>query len=149
MKNLKIEIPDGYIIDREKSTFENIVFKKIKNKLPLSVNEIPNRLYYIDNFGAVCKSVNCKTENHVSSEKRAKAFLALIQLVELRDAWNRKWKADWINESLKFCINLRDNNLVVESYVYTSHCLNFKTEELAEKFLTQFKDLIKEARELL
>ena len=28
-KTLKIEIPDGYEIDKEKSTFENIVFKKV------------------------------------------------------------------------------------------------------------------------
>lgn len=28
-KTLKIEIPKGYEIDREKSTFENIVFKKV------------------------------------------------------------------------------------------------------------------------
>lgn len=28
-KSLKIEIPKGYEIDKEKSTFENIVFKKV------------------------------------------------------------------------------------------------------------------------
>jgi hypothetical protein len=28
-KTLKIEVPDGYEIDKEKSTFENIVFKKV------------------------------------------------------------------------------------------------------------------------
>lgn len=28
MKELKIEIPDGYEIDKEKSSFEKIVFKK-------------------------------------------------------------------------------------------------------------------------
>ena len=30
-KTLKIEIPNGYEIDKEKSTFENIVFKKVDN----------------------------------------------------------------------------------------------------------------------
>ena len=30
-KTLKIEIPNGYQIDVEKSTFENIVFKKVDN----------------------------------------------------------------------------------------------------------------------
>ena len=28
MKEFKIEIPEGYEIDKEKSTFEKIVFKK-------------------------------------------------------------------------------------------------------------------------
>lgn len=30
-KTLKIEVPKGYKIDKEKSTFENIVFKKVDN----------------------------------------------------------------------------------------------------------------------
>jgi Cdc6-like AAA superfamily ATPase len=30
-KTLKIEVPNGYEIDKEKSTFENIVFKKVDN----------------------------------------------------------------------------------------------------------------------
>ena len=33
MKNLKITAPQGYEIDKDKSTFENIVFKKL-NELP-------------------------------------------------------------------------------------------------------------------
>lgn len=27
-KEIKIEVPQGYVIDKEKSTFEKIVFKK-------------------------------------------------------------------------------------------------------------------------
>jgi hypothetical protein len=33
MKTLKIEAPNGYEIDTEKSTFENIVFKEISNPM--------------------------------------------------------------------------------------------------------------------
>lgn len=32
MKNLKIEVPKGYEIDKEKSTFDNIVFKESNTK---------------------------------------------------------------------------------------------------------------------
>jgi hypothetical protein len=32
MKTLKINIPEGYEIDKEQSTFENIVFKELKNE---------------------------------------------------------------------------------------------------------------------
>ena len=37
-KEIKINIPDGYEIDKEKSTFEKIVFKKVElvNKAPSS-----------------------------------------------------------------------------------------------------------------
>ena len=31
-KEIKIEVPQGYVIDKEKSTFEKIVFKKIDNR---------------------------------------------------------------------------------------------------------------------
>lgn len=33
-KELKIEIPNGYEIDRKKSTFENIIFRKVERNLP-------------------------------------------------------------------------------------------------------------------
>jgi hypothetical protein len=33
MKQLKITPPKGYEVDKEKSTFETIIFKEIKNKL--------------------------------------------------------------------------------------------------------------------
>lgn len=39
MKELKIEVPEGYEIDKEKSTFEKIVFKKIKVELPKTWDE--------------------------------------------------------------------------------------------------------------
>ena len=32
-KKLKINIPEGYEIDKEKSTFEEIVFKKVEDPL--------------------------------------------------------------------------------------------------------------------
>ena len=39
-KEINISIPEGYEIDKEKSTFEKIVFKKIENKLPMSFDEM-------------------------------------------------------------------------------------------------------------
>lgn len=44
-KKLKINIPEGYEIDRENSTFEEIIFKKIENpfsKLPKTWEEYKN-----------------------------------------------------------------------------------------------------------
>lgn len=31
---MKIQVPEGYEIDRENSTFENIIFRKAERKLP-------------------------------------------------------------------------------------------------------------------
>ena len=33
-KEFKIQVPEGYEIDRENSTFENIIFRKAERKLP-------------------------------------------------------------------------------------------------------------------
>ncbi len=43
-KQIKIEVPNGYEIDKDKSTWENIILKPIEVKLPLSVDEISNFL---------------------------------------------------------------------------------------------------------
>ena len=34
IKEMKIQAPEGYEIDRENSTFENIIFRKAERKLP-------------------------------------------------------------------------------------------------------------------
>ena len=127
-KQIKIEVPNGYEIDKEKSTFENIILKPIERKLPLSVDEIPN----LDGF------------------KYNDAFEALRELLHLRDAWNGDWRADWKDESDKYCIVfLKYKSMITSSITNCSCVLHFKTKELAKKFLAQFKDLINEAKELL
>lgn len=150
-KQIKIEVPQGYEIDKEKSTFENIILKPIEEKLPLHVQYIPNRFFYINSIGTVIRNDNgYQTANSLSTENRAKAFIALIQLVELRDAWNGDWRADWENESDKYCIIfIKDKTMITSSITTCSCVLNFKSKELAEKFAEQFKDLIDEAKELL
>jgi hypothetical protein len=49
--------PYGFEIDKDKSTFEKIVFKEIQNKLPMSVEEIPNRDFYINSHGTIKKAI--------------------------------------------------------------------------------------------
>ena len=141
-KQIKISdlVPQGYEIDKEKSTFENIILKSIEVKLPLSYFEIPNLNYSIFDPH---RRLNLSTEN------RAKAFVALIQLVELRDAWNGDWVSDFKNGISKYCIKFFQGGLEIEHSCYTNFPLHFKTKELAEKFAEQFKDLINEAKELL
>ena len=43
MKELNIQVPEGYEVDKEKSTFEKIIFKKIENKLPKTWEEFCER----------------------------------------------------------------------------------------------------------
>ena len=128
-KQIKIEVPQGYEIDKEQSTFENIILKPIEVKLPLSVDELPK--------GTCFNQYNSKLN-------------AFRDLLLLRDAWNGDWRADWDDEfESKFCIESVKNKIKIQIYRVTHTVLHFKTEELAEKFLSQFEDLINEAKELL
>ena len=149
MKTIKTQIPEGWEIDKDKSTFEEIVLKKIEHKLPLSVNEIPNRDWYIGDYGEI-EHTHFFTKNNLSTKERAEAFLALMQLVELRDAWNGDWKADWNDWSHhKYIISIIENEIMKDELFSKQAILHFKSAELRDKFLNQFKDLIETAKELL
>lgn len=102
----------------------------------MSVEEIPNRDWFIFNGQAQGILVNKHKEN-VSTKERAEAFLALMQLVELRDKWNGD------SERHPFLITLSF------SPQKNSELISFKTFELRNKFAEQFKDLIETAKELL
>lgn len=153
MKELKIEVPQGFEIDKEKSTFGKIVFKEIESKLPMSVEEIPNRNWFIGGDGIVYSTngIGAKDKNQLSTKERAEAFLALMQLVELRDAWNGDWKADWSYGNLhkKYVIEVLNNYINSKYYQNYYKVLHFKSEQLRDQFAEQFKDLIEQAKELL
>jgi hypothetical protein len=93
-KEIEIKVP-GWEIDIENSTNEKIVLRKIKSPKPKSVTEIPNRNWYIDSSGIIKNLSNNDWSggddiNNLSTENRAEAFLALMQLVEPRNTWNNK-----------------------------------------------------------
>lgn len=130
MKDFKIKVPNGYEIDKEKSTFERIIFKKIKNKLPQSWEEM-------DEF--------------LSMSNYIKEIVALKQLLQLRDRYNGDWKANWNGSSFKSTIAVYQNEVKVQSNLYESHPLVFKTKELAEQFFAapKIRELLEIAKPLL
>ena len=100
-KELKIEVPKGYEIDRQKSTFEKIVFKKVNplSELPEGWEEYceqtKNRTYYT--YSPYNESHVSETAAHgfygeFSTKERAEQFIALGQLMQLRDYWVRGYK---------------------------------------------------------
>lgn len=76
----------------------------------------------------------------------AKAALALAQLLQLRDNWNDGWMYKY-----KKGYGIYNNNNRIENTEITAiGCpLSFKTKELRDEFLEQFRDLITEALPLL
>lgn len=155
MKHLKINIPEGYEIDQAQSTFENIVFKPVVVALPKTWEEL-NKIngYYISGHSRIENldtSVGCIdiNKNVFATEEQAKATIALAQLSQLMHVYNDGWVPDWNDDNMKYCIKYYKNEIITERrYVY-SLFLAFKTNELAETFLENFKDLITIAKPLL
>lgn len=159
MKELNIQVPEGYEVDKEKSTFEKIIFKKIETKLPKTweefckQNSVNNPEYYINGYSEIKKVIDYPRDrgshvdrNLLSTIEDAEAHLALIQLHRLRDVYRQ----GWVKYSDGHCYN------IVSGYngLYISDCgkqrfLSFQSVEIAQEFLINFRDLIEKAKDLI
>lgn len=95
-KELKIQIPEGYEIDKENSTFECIKFKSIKKNI--TYGDICEYLFkdkdsfYITNSGgvnnylSVCSAMD---KNNATNRKQLERVLALNQLLNIAEYYNR------------------------------------------------------------
>ena len=158
-KKLKINIPKGYEIDKEKSTFEEIVFKKVEDplaKLPKTWEEYCKRTKGCTSYYGY--SINGNTYetkfdgfyNEFFTKERVKQYVALGKLLQLRDYWVSNLK----NNSNNFVAAIYhfDGEIVntnVSKKRSSSYSLTFPTREIAQKFIECFKDLMKEAYPLI
>ena len=73
-----------------------------------------------------------------------------MQLRQLRKAYVKGWEPDWKSDIYaKYCIEFDSNEFLIHSWYHKSHSLSFPNRELAEQFLTNFKDLLEIAKPLL
>lgn len=94
-KELKIEAPKGYEIDKDHSTFECIKFKPIKKDI--TYEDVCNTLfkndtgYFIDQYGEI-NFYNIETNrfnaNNASNGRQLKRLLALNQLLNIAEYYN-------------------------------------------------------------
>lgn len=153
-KELKIEAPQGYEIDKVKSTFEKIIFKKVENGLPKSWEDLGIiRGFYVNAHSEVRDFEGCTSKdsnkNTFPTKEEAEACLALAQLCQLRDRYNDGWKPDWKNGTEKYSIYFNADKIYSGDIYKTQSVLSFKTKELRDKFLENFKGLIEIAKPLL
>ena len=154
-KEFKIQVPEGYKIDRENSTFEKIVFKKVERELPKSWEDLKIlNGYYVKDSSKVDLFKSYTTDeynkNVFPTKEEAQACLALSQLCQLRDRYNDGWKPDWEDGGeLKYIISINSNEIYCGVYDSTHKLLAFKTEELRNEFLENFRGLIETAKPLL
>ena len=157
-KKLKINIPEGYEIDKENSTFEEIIFKKIEDpfsKLPKTWEEYCKQTegyvsYFFSSPKSIIKSWFEGSYNEFMTEERVKQFVALGKLLQLRDYWVGNWKND-LNNSVAVIYHFEGEivSTNVSKKRSSSYSLTFPTREMAQKFIECFKDLINEACPLI
>lgn len=153
-KEFKIQVPEGYEIDRENSTFEKIVFKRVED-LPKSWEDLKsmNGFYVSSQSDIKCYYENYQdsiNKNVFPTREEAEACLALAQLCQLRDGYNGGWKPDWKDDrEKKHCIEFFKGKIQKNYYHVLKKVLCFKTQELRDKFLENFRDLIETAKPLL
>lgn len=143
-KEVKIECPEGYVIDNENSTFEKIVFKKEEKKLPKTWDEYFEATPPIEH--------NFHLDGYGVPKQYEKAFVALNKLICLRDVYNEGWKPAWNNPDQKKYSIYYHTNYVYMTFRENSdqtRVLTFKSEYLCHLFYENFRDIIEQAKELL
>ena len=145
MKELKIEIPDGYEIDKENSSFEKIVFKKkIEVNCWEDLRNVPG--VYIAENSCIIPVPDClilpHNKNIFLNEKYAKSALALAQISQLLPHYdvNVNWKSD----KYKYCICRVRDRIEIMYWLQKYHVLAFNTLPEAERFLKHNEQLVKD-----
>ena len=117
---------------------------------------IMNGEYYIDSSCFIVTSYENVEDRNIEmdknmcpSQKSAEAHLAMIQLEQLRDCYRQGDIPDFTKAISKYCIAKINKRIDVVESSYTSYFLSFTKKEVAEKFLTNFKPLIKIAEDYI
>lgn len=159
----EIEIPDNcdFIIENNK-----IIIKEKKEKkekvIPKTWEEFcenypvrKEEAYILVSTNGICTADHDSDSPRVSkswctTSEEAEAFLALMQLRQLRKAWVGDWKQTKGNKIAGIFYNVSENKITV-SYdkFWTNIALSFPTEKIARDFLEYFKDLCETAKILL
>ena len=143
-KELKIIPPTGYEIDRQKSTFEKIVFKKIPEN-PKTWEDycslMKGKTVYYTNCNTITVSGFSDAHDKFVNKKRAEQFIALGKLLQLRDCWVKGY-----NE-FRYAVygDILDRTVICDWLDNVHYPLTFPTKEMAKEFKDCFSELIKQA----
>ena len=120
-KEFKIQVPEGYEIDKENSTFECIKFKKKSISFVDIINKYEN--------GYSIKLL-ATSNNHMNK------ILALNNLMLVAKYLNKNWVPEFNSyRQAKYYIAISDNKLSIDRcyYVNKGAGIFFRREELAQK----------------
>ena len=156
-QTIEIEVPDGMNAIWKDG---KVVFEDIKSQLPKTWEEFCKN--YPINSGEFIIGLSSQIgsprwgdrdinidRNVLPNYKAGEAHLALMQLHQLRDCYRQGWIPT--EDKISFGITKRtiDTCLSIDRFMYYSRFLSFPTREIAEEFLTNFRDLIEQAGDLI
>lgn len=165
MEKHEIKIPSGCEVDKITTEGGSVVitFKMKEQQYPKTWEEFcemypikkgetnitPQSGIYIFKSESTRREENCD-RNVLPDLATAEAVLALCQLIQLRECYNQGWVPDWTERGetkhvIRFC----------GAEIFTSICarycdspLYFKTNELRDQFLGNFRGLIEKLKPL-
>ena len=162
-QTLEIEVPDG-----KKAVWKDgkVVFEDIEPQLPNTWKEfcksypIKSGEYFIDSSSQIVAPVWAArdmyaTQNVLPNYKAAEAHRALMQLHQLRDCYRGDWiptlkvSDDRYGIGYFYSTNTGRIELRVGRCCCSSMFLTFPTLKMANEFLTNFRDLIEQAGDLI
>lgn len=156
-KTITFNIPNGYVIDKEKSTDTNIVLRLAESSRVRTWEEYCEKMkskssYYMDLSSGITPSKfgNCPFLSEFETEKEVKTFEAYSKLLKLRKDWIGEWKPDWTDmNQLKYTIVNQGNKVVVCINDRSCRSIAFPTKEMRDEFFECFKDLLEQAKTLI
>lgn len=151
MKNeIRIDVPEGYEIDTENSTFACIKFKPKTGKWRNGQHMITG--YWIANDSlikdAYCSNTN-KNINVFATEKQAKSALAMAQISQIianderfgGPITDEEWKCEC---TPKYVIGRYEDHIRMPQWFGYYQLLAFHTKEQRDLFLEENEDLVKD-----
>ena len=156
-QTIEIEVPDG-----KKAVWKDnkVIFEDIKPQLPKTweefcrQNKIEKNECYLDACSCIEKALireRCEDSdrNVLPNKQVAEQHRALMQLHQLRDCYRQGWEPNWRNTSSKHCIRKQGNSYIIVCCGISVTFLSFQSREIAYEFLTNFRELIEQAGDLI
>ena len=155
-KTIKTLIPEGYEIDKENSTFENIVLKPIEKKRWRDDENQTIKGFWIGHSSHIIpyfserKDTNRPNNYNVfATEKQAKSALAMARISQIMANDERfggvVTDEEWKNPNIiKYAIDRKLNRIYEALYSTFWTFLSFHTPEQRDLFLKENEDLVKD-----
>lgn len=77
------------------------------------------------------------------------AHNALTQLHLLRDCYRQGWIPNWNDGTIKHCIKAKGRAIYLYTSQQTNQFLSFQAKDVADEFINNFSDLIRQAADLI